>query len=405
MNRIQRIYGGNIVTPNGILINGTIVIEDGMIVDLQPSSTGMNTAADCDASGLWVLPGMIDVHSDAIEHEMTPRPTSRFPLPFSFYELERKLACQGITMIYHSLSMHGENAQNEIRRNQSVKSFAEQIVALRHQQHLIRHKVHLRFEVTNLQAVPFIEELIENGVIEQLSFMDHTPGQGQYRDLELQKRFIMERQNKSEAEVLQLLEERKTRPKVEGLQLIQLAGLARSKGIPVASHDDDSIEKLDLVTEWNAVISEFPVDMEVAVEAKRRGLHVVMGAPNVMLGRSHSNNLSAQEAVHAGVVDILCSDYYPPAMLRAVFLLYHQGISLPEAVNMVSLNPAKALGLDKDHGSIEIGKKADLLLVREHQQCPVIQKVWVGGQLVCQMDYLSGLAPTAAGKGAEYIEA
>ncbi|TDG00565.1 phosphonate metabolism protein PhnM [Paenibacillus piri] len=406
MSRIRKIVGGNIVTPSGIVTNGTLVIEDGVIADIQPFS-GVGSAADCDASGLWVMPGMIDVHSDAIEHEMRPRPTSRFPLPFSFYELERKLACQGITMIYHSLSMLGENSDNEARRNQSVKSFVEQIVELRRQHHLIRHKVHLRFEITNLQAVPFIEELMEAGYVELLSFMDHTPGQGQYRDLEIQKKFIMERQKKTEAEVVQLLEERKNRPKVDGAQLRRLAGLAWSQGVPLASHDDDSIAKLDLVTEWNAGISEFPVDMEVALEAKRRGLQVVMGAPNVMLGRSHSNNLSAQEAIHAGAVDILCSDYYPPAMLRAVFLLHHQGLGLPETVNMVSLNPAKALGLDAVTGSIEIGKRADLLLVKEHKQSPVIQKVWVNGQLVCQMDYLTGSGPAAAaeGKGAEYIEA
>ncbi|NHN34172.1 phosphonate metabolism protein PhnM [Paenibacillus agricola] len=404
MKQNLTIHGGNIVTPKGIIENGTIVIEDGLIVDIRPSSTGRVASTDYNAKGRLVLPGMIDMHSDAIEHEMQPRPTSRFALEFSYYELERKLVSQGVTTIYHSLSMWGENTTNDFRKNQSVKEIVDSIWKLRKQEHLIHHRVHIRVEMTNDSVVPFVEEFIDNGVIDQISFMDHTPGQGQYRNTDVQKKFIMERQKKTEEEVMAILEERKTRTKINGEQLQKLADLAYNNGIPLASHDDDTIEKLDMVQKWRGTISEFPVDMEVAVEAKRRGLYVVMGAPNVMLGRSHSNNLSAQDAVKAGVVDILCSDYYPPAMIRAVFLLYNQGLGLTEAVNMVSLNPARALNIDHRTGSIEVGKEADLLIVKENQQSPVIEKVLVRGQVVCQMDYLSGLT-AASLKGAERVEA
>ncbi|RCW51729.1 phosphonate metabolism protein PhnM [Paenibacillus prosopidis] len=404
MRQNLTIHGGNIVTPQGIVENGTIVIENGLIADIRPSSLAVLSSTGHDAQGLWVLPGMIDTHSDAIEHEMQPRPTSRFALDFSYFELERKLVSQGVTTIYHSLSMWGENSTNDFRKNQSVEEIVTAIGKLRKQDRLIHHRVHIRIEMTNESVVPFVEGFIKDGLIDQISFMDHTPGQGQYRNTEVQKKFIMDRQKKTEEEVIELLEERKNRPKINSDQLQKLADMAFDKGIPLASHDDDTIEKLDRMQQWRGTISEFPVDLEVAVEAKRRGLYVVMGAPNVMLGRSHSNNLSAQEAVKAGVVDILCSDYYPPAMLRAVFLLHKQGLGLVEAVNMVSLNPAKALNIDHRTGSIEIGKEADLLIVKEHNHCPIIEKVLVHGQVVCQMDYLKGLTDASV-RGAERIEA
>lgn len=405
MKRNLTIHGGNIVTPTGIIENGTIVIEEGLIVDIRPTSISGIGSNDFNATGCYVLPGMIDMHSDAIEHEMQPRPTSRFDLEFSYHELERKLVSQGITTIYHSLSMWGENSTNDFRKNQSVKDIVDRIWNLRKQDHLIHHRIHVRVEMTNESVVPFIEQFIDDGIIDLISFMDHTPGQGQYRNTDVQKKFIMERQKKTEEEVTAMLEERKKRAKIHGDQLQSLADLAYFNGIPLASHDDDTIAKLDMVEKWKGTISEFPVDMEVAVEAKQRGLYVVMGAPNIMLGRSHSGNLSAQDAVKAGVVDILCSDYYPPAMLRAVFFLHKQGIELVDAVNMVSLNPAKALHIDDRTGSIEVGKEADLLIVRENrQQSPVIEKVLVRGHVVCQMDYLSAMTD-ASTKGVERIEA
>ncbi|WP_127578966.1 alpha-D-ribose 1-methylphosphonate 5-triphosphate diphosphatase [Paenibacillus koleovorans] len=400
------IRGGRIVTPSGVIENGTVVVEEGRIADIRPYAAGSISSTTIDASGCWVLPGMLDTHSDAIEHEMQPRPTSRFALDFSYRELERKLVGQGVTTIYHSLSMWGDNTSNEARKNHNVLETVRRLNELRRQEHMIHHRVHVRVEITNDTAPPYVEEFIANGLVDQISFMDHTPGQGQYRNTDVQKKFIMERQKKTEEEVDAILAERRSRPKVGVAELQRLADFAFERGIPLASHDDDTMEKLDQVQAWRGTISEFPIDLEIAVEAKRRGLFVVMGAPNVMLGRSHSNNLSAQEAIRAGVVDILCSDYYPPAMLRAVFLLHKQGLGIVEAVNMVSLNPARALRTDRDQGSIEVGKEADLLIVRETASFPVIEKVIVRGQVVCQMDYISGTEPTALSvRGAERIEA
>lgn len=398
MSKQTVINGARIVTPEGIIENGTIVIEGKLITEI--GTTRRMGDVTIEADGRLVMPGMIDTHSDAIEHEMFPRPTSHFPLERSFYELERKLVGQGVTTIYHSFSMWGDernsdSQRNVARRNEAVARYIDQIRELREERHMIRHNVHLRYEITNISGLPYVRKLLKQGVIDELSFMDHTPGQGQYRDTEVQLKFIMERQKKSREEVISQLEVRQSMPKASDAELKELAVLARREGIALASHDDDSIEKLDQVTGWQASISEFPITLDVAIDAKRRGLYVVMGAPNVMLGRSHSNNLSALEAIREGVVDILCSDYYPPAMMQAVFNLHDQGYLLSEVVNMVSLNPAKALGIDSFTGSIETGKEADLLMVNEHNGKPFIERVWVGGEMICQMNYHLGSAVTA----------
>lgn len=387
MERSFKIVGANIVTPAEVIERGTVTVENGIIADVR-RTVGMAGNNDVDGTGRWLLPGMIDTHSDAIEHEMQPRPASRFPVDWSFVELERKLAAQGITTMYHSFSMWDDNAANEARRNRSVMQYIEQIRRMNEMRRLIRNRVHIRFEITNLDAAPHIERLLQEKAIDQLSFMDHTPGQGQYRNKEVHKGFIMQRQKLSDAEAERLLEERLSRPKTNADTLQRLADLAWAQGIPLASHDDDSIGKLDAVEGWRAAISEFPVDLEVAVEAKRRQLFVAMGAPNVMLGRSHSNNLSALDAIREGAVDILCSDYYPPSMLQAVFLLHSLGYDLPYAAAFVSLNPARALGFADRLGSVEAGKAADLLLVDAAEaQAPTIERVWVDGALVCRMYY------------------
>ncbi|MGM0875831.1 MAG: alpha-D-ribose 1-methylphosphonate 5-triphosphate diphosphatase [Bacillota bacterium] len=387
MNNRKKIYHANIVTPNSVIYNGTLIIEEDRIVGIEANEPSTIESGDIDAAGNWVLPGLVDSHSDAIEIELEPRPSSKFPIEVSFFELEKKLVGEGITTIYHSLSLLEENAKKWIRQNQTVLNVIEDIKRLSNKQHLIRHKTHLRYEITNTSAVPEVQRLIKTNQIDQLSFMDHTPGQGQFRDIEIHKKLLIEHRHYTEEQALQIIDESSKLQKLEPSILRYLAELATEHGIPIASHDDDTIEKLQLVKEWNATISEFPIELEVAKKAKEMGLYVVMGAPNVLLGKSHSNNLSALEAIENGVVDIFCSDYYPSSMLHAAFKLYHHSLPIYEAINMVSLNPAKALKLDHEVGSIEVGKKADLLIVSEDQKRPVLHTVFMNGHIVCQMNY------------------
>ncbi|MCL6576926.1 alpha-D-ribose 1-methylphosphonate 5-triphosphate diphosphatase [Kyrpidia sp.] len=387
MRSRQIIAGGTVVTPSEIIENGTVVIEDGKIVEVDdaPRSRGAN-AEWHDARGAWVLPGLVDTHSDAIELELEPRPNCTLPLSISFAELERKLAGQGITTIHHALCLLGDEGES-VRSNDRVGSLIRAIRQLTRGRRLIRHYIHLRFEITNRSAVPLVEQLIEGKVIDLLSFTDHTPGQGQLRDFEVQVRLTRARDGLSDEQARQQLKARMNLPKIDPSILEDIAAKARKRGIPIASHDDDSIEKLDVAESWHASICEFPVSLPVAIEAKRRGLLVAMGAPNVLLGRSHSNNVSALEALRHGAVDILCSDYYPPSLIQSVFALFRKGFDMRQAVNLVSYHPARALGMAEAVGSISPGKVADVLIVREDEGTPVIEKVFVGGVLACQMTY------------------
>lgn len=383
----MKIYHAKIVTPFQVIENGTMEIEEDHIINIYEGIPSNIEPSDIDAEGKWVLPGLVDSHSDAIEIELEPRPQSVFPMDISFYELEKKLVGEGITTIYHSLSLLEENAKKKTRQNDMVFDVIEKIKSFSYGRQLIRHKTHLRYEITNISAVLRVKEFIQQNKIDQLSFMDHSPGQGQFRDIEVHKRLLMQHRHLSEREADELIDESRKHPKLDQAIIQELADLAHHYHIPIASHDDDSIEKLAVVKEWKASISEFPIELEVAKQAKKMGLHVVMGAPNALLGKSHSNNVSAMEAILQGAVDILCSDYYPSSLLHAAFKLRQHGLKMNEAVNMVSLNPAIALNIDDQVGSLEVGKKADLLMVNEENQRPVLQTVMVNGQIVCQMNY------------------
>ncbi len=378
-----------VITPTDVYEQGSVLIANGRIIEVSADDLFAPGAQVVDCEGAYLMPGMVDTHSDALEMEIMPRPRSIFPIEWSFRELERKLVAQGVTTIHHALSMMGEHRDDKIlRQNQNVYKNIHSIKEMVNEPRLIRHYVHLRLEITNLSAAPLVEALIHEGKLDQLSFMDHTPGQGQYRNIEAQRNFYFMRANMSEAEVDDLMEHLRTLPKLDDKRLEAIGNLAWDKGIPVASHDDDRLEKLDLMQQWKASICEFPVDLDVAMEAKRRGMHTVMGAPNVLLGKSHSNNLSALEAITHDAVDVLCSDYYPPAMLQAAFLVAERGIkSLPDAIRMVTLNPAVAIGLGHELGSIEAGKTADLLLVRIVEGRPLVDQAFVQGKLAMQMNY------------------
>jgi alpha-D-ribose 1-methylphosphonate 5-triphosphate diphosphatase len=223
--------------------------------------------------------------------------------------------------------------------------------------------------------------------------MDHTPGQGQYRNLEIYaKSYVTWAAACSDKTMDEILADAKNKPVASHEMLKSLAALAHERNIPLASHDDDTAEKLALMkNEFGIKISEFPIELEVAKKAHDEGILVVVGAPNIMLGGSHSGNLSALEAVRAGAADILCSDYYPASLVHSAFRLEEEGIlSLPAAVRMLTLNPAKAMGIDRDYGSVESGKKADLLVVLKIHNRPMIYKSFIDGRTALQFEYRIG---------------
>ena len=382
------IYNAQIILPEKV-VKGHILIEGHRISEVAesgfPKVKCYPDVTMIDAEDCYVMPGMIDLHSDAIEKEIQPRPNTLFPIDMSFYELEKKLAVSGITTMYHSLTLSDEWG---VRNIDMVINIINNINRLKRTRSMIKHKIHLRYEVTFLAGVSALESLIRDKSIDFMSYMDHTPGQGQFKDAEALKNFTMQSYGKKEEEVDTFLDKTiENLAMVDWFKLISLAKLANTLGIRLASHDDDTREKIETLLECEGVLSEFPINVETAIYAKSRDIHVCVGAPNIIRGKSHSNNMRAIDAIANNAADIVCSDYLPSAMLPAVFYLTREGIKLTEAVKMVTLNPAKALGIDSEVGTVEVGKCADLIFVEMHQDYPILRKTLVGGNIVFQSDF------------------
>jgi alpha-D-ribose 1-methylphosphonate 5-triphosphate diphosphatase len=401
MKYFQCITNTNIVTEDGILEDHAVILENDRIKSIIPMSMLNDTLSNyyCgmqyhDGSGSFVTPGFIDIHSDNLETVIQPRPTSAMNFEMAIMEQEKMLVNEGVTTMYHSLSFLRKEGsamrEKESRKPHRMKELVKLIQCIQDSNHLIRHRFHCRFDVRNSEGYDTLMDYLEKDYIHLLSFNDHTPGQGQYRDLVKYRENLKNyKPDIPENEIDRLIAERMAVPKISAELLTKTAEIAREKGIPIASHDDDSIEKLEYVCNvLKSSISEFPVELEIARRAKDKGMYTIAGAPNVLLGKSHSGNMSASEAILAGCIDILCSDYYPPALLHAVYKLNREySIPLWKAINFVTLNPAKALGIDHDFGSVAEGKKADILMIKILDKKPVITKVFIDGKLVSELNY------------------
>ncbi len=377
------IKNATVVTPYEVLNNTSVLVEHGLITHIAPQIDQEHAGLVIDAGGAIVMPGIIDIHTDALDAEIIPRPGADIPIAVAFRELERKMSGCGFTTVYHSMHLGYGTAEMESRSKYGRGEVFETVYRELKGNTLLNNKIHLRFELSGVSAYDTCMELINKGYISLLSVMDHTPGQGQFsREKAIQ--FFVKLGNSRE-DAVRLLEEKLSQPIIEGEKLEALIRRAKELHIPVASHDDDTIEKVGYMHSLGVGICEFPITLETAMHATELGMHVVGGASNILRGGSLSGNLNMKDAILADAVDTLCSDYYPPAILHSVFKLYNEdGIPLHEAVNMASLNPAKAVGISHHTGSIEIGKDADLLIVKLFDNIPMVTHTIVKGHIVAQ---------------------
>ncbi|SEA27987.1 alpha-D-ribose 1-methylphosphonate 5-triphosphate diphosphatase [Desulfuromusa kysingii] len=380
MPALYQIINVKVVTPDAILEDATVTVTDGVISHI---AQGLENTSHpfIDAQGQYLLPGFIDLHCDAVEKGIEPRPGTFFPINVALYELDKNLASCGVTTMYHSLSF----AENEVgvRSNLMASSVLRSINDMQ-DNFRIKTKVHTRFEVTDHAAVPVLKQFIGDNRIDLFSFMDHSPGQGQFKTISSFKEYFGPVYKKTDAEMNALITAKlQSRESESQHYLNELLSLCREHQVSVASHDDDTPEKISWLKERQISLSEFPINLETAQAAKYQGVKTLLGAPNIVRGSSQSKNLSAREAIAQGCGDILCSDYAPLTLVHAVFMLNHLGLkTLPEAVRMTSLNPALAIGMETQTGSITIGKDADLVLVANGEDFPRISRTFVKGQEV-----------------------
>lgn len=372
-----------LVLPDRVIEHGAIEIVDGRIGRIVEGAPP-RAREMAPAHGLTAIPGIIDLHGDMLERELEPRPRARFPIEMAMHELDKRLAATGITTAYAAIGF-AWNA-GDLRTQENAILIIETLNQIRHTL-LTDCRIHARFEVNNHDTVPVLDSMLRRGMLDLVSIMDHTPGQGQYNDTTRYTQFLREWLGFTEeqlAPVYARIEEKvaviQSAPR-DWTVTRAIVGTARAHGVVVASHDDDTAEKVAAQAKMDIGISEFPINVESAQAARAHGMHVMMGAPNAYRGESNTGNLSARAAVRAGLVDILATDYYPASMLHAVWKMAREGdLPLHEAVRLITLNPAQAVGLT-ERGRLAEGAQADLVLV-EDGETPRVRATLRAGELI-----------------------
>jgi len=376
----QRIYSQAIVTPQG-LIGGEVVIRDGAIVAVDARRTPSPQALDW--SGDWLIPGLVDIHTDNLEKHYQPRPGALWDAYGAALAHDGQCASAGITTVLDSLSLHGR--KDGLDRGTSLGPMIGGIDAAQADGALrAEHLLHLRCEVTDPELLRVLEPHVDNPRLKLLSVMDHSPGQRQLTNVSnLEARMVAA--GHGEDEIGEMLNPRHSGrdPTAADSNRRSVVAFAREYGVPLCAHDDATIEQVDEAHADGCVIAEFPVTLAAAQAARGHGMGVCMGGPNFVRGSSHSGNLSARECAEHDVLDILASDYVPLSMLRSAFMLIDDfGWPAQKALATAAAGPARCLGLD-DRGEIAPGQRADLVRVsRRTAGWPVPSEVWRQGRRV-----------------------
>lgn len=353
-----------LVLADRVVERGALCLENGVITAVVEGDAPALDAFS--GRGLTAIPGIVDLHGDMLERDIEPRPRARFPVELAMHELDKRLAATGVTTAYAAVGFAWR--KSDLRTQETAIEIIRVLNRIKHTL-LTDCKIHARFEVRNEETVPILEDMLRQGWIDLVSIMDHTPGQGQYSDTSRYVTFLKEWLGFTDAELGPVYS--RIESKVEVMAVTPrdwtlakaIIDTALAHDVVVASHDDDTVEKITVQADMGVTIAEFPINVASAEAARARGMHTIMGAPNAYRGESNTGNLSAMDGIRAGVVDILASDYYPAAMLQTPFKIVQHGVlPLPEAIRLVTLNPARAAGLT-DRGQIAVGQRADLVLV------------------------------------------
>ncbi|WP_035881543.1 alpha-D-ribose 1-methylphosphonate 5-triphosphate diphosphatase [Cupriavidus metallidurans] len=383
-----------LVLPDRVLHDSAMLIADGQIAAIEPASAPAD-AEVIDLRGHTVMPGLIDVHCDAIEKEAEPRANVLFPLDFAVAQVDRRNAAAGITTPYHALSFASN--QFGVRNNETAATLVRTVAAYRAHS-LVDNRIHCRYEVTDNAAVPVLEMLMAEGVVDLLSVMDHSPGQGQFKTLDAYLSYMMGNHGMSREEAADAAAKKSAELAGATERVNRLVSKAHELGIPTASHDDDSPQRIAAMHALGVRMSEFPINVETAQAASAHALPTILGAPNVLRGKSQSGSMRAIDAIHAGVGHILCSDYQPSTLIAAAFAASRLAdLPLDRALALVTSNPADACLLD-DRGRLAPGKRADVIAVGSVAGQPMVTHTWSAGRLVFAAGYpmVQPAAPRAA---------
>jgi alpha-D-ribose 1-methylphosphonate 5-triphosphate diphosphatase len=369
------------VLADRVLEPGWLAAEGGVITEC---GSGRAPAGAVDMSGDFIIPGLIELHTDHIEAHYMPRPKVYWDPVAAVVSYDAQLAACGITTVLDSLRVWREEGISDVGGEAAV--LADAIAAARDADMLrCSHFLHLRCEVPMPDVVAEAKELINRPEVRLVSLMDHTPGQRQFRDPDKLRTYYRSKSGGlTDAELDVLFDERRAfAARHAAVNYHAIVELARARGARLASHDDTTLEHVAQSIADQVAIAEFPTTLEAARASHAAGIRVLMGAPNLVRGSSHSGNVGTAELAREGLLDVLSSDYMPASLLMAAFRLPQAvpAIDLPAAIRTVTQTPAEAVGLD-DRGAIAVGKRADLLRVRLTRDIPVVRAAWRAGERV-----------------------
>jgi alpha-D-ribose 1-methylphosphonate 5-triphosphate diphosphatase len=359
---------------------GGVRVENGAIAAVDEGRSGLRAA--CDFEGDYLLPGLVEMHTDNVEKHFTPRPGVIWPTPIAaLLAHDTQIAGSGITTVLNAAAI-GDYRDRDARPYVLPATF--EALEQAHSENLLRaeHFLHTRCEVSDPKVLEILEPYVDSPLIRLMSVMDHTPGDRQWRDLDKFRSYTAYR-NWTDAEFDAFIEQRREiQRKHSKPNRRAIAALCRDRGLPLASHDDTTEEHVEVAVATGVTISEFPCSKAAAAAARKHGLRTLMGAPNVVRGQSQAGNASALEMAAEGLLDGLSSDYMPVSLLHAAFILCEKlDASLPDAVAKTSINNAEMLGLD-DRGEVAEGKRADLVRVRVSGGVPIVRTVWREGSRI-----------------------
>ncbi len=361
------------------VVSGSVLIRDGEIADISegPSAHGEDFGGD------FLIPGLVELHTDHLEQHYSPRPGVTWDKIAAIQAHDAQVASSGITTVFDCLRL-GSDEDGGFKKGE-MREMADAIAAASDQNRLrADHLLHLRCEVASSDVLDHFEDFETDPRVRLISLMDHSPGQRQFQSMEQYSFYYQKKRGLSDDAFAEFVKRRVAASAAYSAKHRDyLAANCAERGITVASHDDATEAHVGEAIGHGVKLAEFPTSVEAARASHSAGMSVLMGAPNIVRGKSHSGNIAARDLAELGVLDVLSSDYVPFSLLYAPFLLADQveGITLPQALAMVTATPARTVGLD-DRGRIKTGLRADLVRVHRDHGVPVVRSVWREGRRV-----------------------
>jgi alpha-D-ribose 1-methylphosphonate 5-triphosphate diphosphatase len=369
-----------LVLPNEV-VTGSIRLSDGKITEIDQGRSVPTGALDCE--GDLVMPGLIELHTDNLERHIEPRPKVSWPHASAIIAHDAELASVGITTVFDALRVGSVTSNTRANYGEYARQLADEILDLRNKNALkISHFLHLRAEVCSETLIAELAKFGPEDRIGIVSLMDHTPGQRQFADITQLRAYVCGKHGLTGSEFeSHVAEQIALTARVGRVHEAAAVSETRRFGAVLASHDDTTVEQVVTSAYHGAHFAEFPTTIEAATACREYGVKVMMGAPNLIRGGSHSGNVAAHQLAEAGLLDIVSSDYVPSALLSAALFLGDLWGDVARGVNTVTAAPAMAVGLP-DRGQLTLGARADVIRVMRVGKTGAVRGTWAQGKRI-----------------------